>query len=614
MHNRLKKWFSGIVFVLLLVGLLPQNLYAATTSYAALMVTGSNSLSMAPGETKSVSFSFQNIGSETWKNDGTGYISLYTYDPKYRKSDFDPGTWLSGSQVKRISEVSVKPNGVGTFTFGLHAPSKEGTYKETFALAAEDKAWVTGGTFTITIKVAKASTSAVGGTGGSTGASTTTSVAQTAATSDYSSLYTGQVTAQTADSLKAVAGKNVSFLAVVKNTGVRTWNSLSVTSDGSEGEDFKNSTWQGSTLATLSQTIKPQESGTVQFFFTTPKVNGSHAVSFNLSADGNPVSDAEIDFTLLVTGGVDGVIASPVSEETSGIQAVNLIDEPVMRVAVLIVDEETDDEVYVTSYESDFDLKDTDGNVLGSYSKGEKVHAAYENGKYYYGPDNAKSALPLRFVPKTPNAVMTITNFDRRLTRGAAKAYNTFRNVLELRYNSSKDRTWVINELPMEYYLRGLAETSNLSNLEFQKALLTAARTYAFYHYTHASKHASEGYHVDAYSDQVYWGYGQEEQTPRITQAVEETRGDIVTYNGDTAITAYFSRSDGRTRDWSEVWGGSVPWSKSVSVPCDVGKTLWGHGVGMSASGALCMANDGKGWEEILKYFYTGIDVTQRWK
>jgi SpoIID/LytB domain protein len=166
----------------------------------------------------------------------------------------------------------------------------------------------------------------------------------------------------------------------------------------------------------------------------------------------------------------------------------------------------------------------------------------------------------------------------------------------------------------MEYYLRGLGETSNDSSLEFQKALLTGARTYAFYHWTHATKHASEFFTVDAYADQVYYGYDQESRTPRITEAVTETRGTIVTYQNAVAITPYFSRSDGHTRNWSDVWGGSVPWCQSVPVPSDVGKTLWGHGVGLSASGALAMAKQGQTWDQILKYFYTGIDLQQWWQ
>ena len=100
----------------------------------------------------------------------------------------------------------------------------------------------------------------------------------------------------------------------------------------------------------------------------------------------------------------------------------------------------------------------------------------------------------------------------------------------------------------------GLAETSNASPLEFQKVLATAARTYALYHYyrgldfglTEAStKHANEHFHVDATYDQVYRGYNSEIRMPRLAQAVQETRGMIVTYNHELAITPYFSRSDG---------------------------------------------------------------------
>ena len=102
--------------------------------------------------------------------------------------------------------------------------------------------------------------------------------------------------------------------------------------------------------------------------------------------------------------------------------------------------------------------------------------------------------------------------------------------------------------------------------------------------------------------------------SPNVVQAVEDTHGVIVTYDDDYAITPYFSRSDGRTRDWSEVWGGEVAWAKSVPVPWDEGYTLWGHGVGMSAVGALAMANEGWLYEEILPYYYTDIELQQWWE
>ena len=35
----------------------------------------------------------------------------------------------------------------------------------------------------------------------------------------------------------------------------------------------------------------------------------------------------------------------------------------------------------------------------------------------------------------------------------------------------------------------------------------------------------------------------------------------------------------------------------------------WGHGVGMSQNGANILAKNGYTYDQILKYYYTGIDV-----
>ena len=81
-------------------------------------------------------------------------------------------------------------------------------------------------------------------------------------------------------------------------------------------------------------------------------------------------------------------------------------------------------------------------------------------------------------------------------------------------------------------------------------------------------------------------------------------------YQGQLAITPYYSQSDGRTRSWEEVWaGGPYAWLKAVADPGCAGLKMLGHGVGMSARGALLMALEGRGFEEILKYYYTGIEL-----
>ncbi|NBS68556.1 hypothetical protein EBT31_06530 [bacterium] len=584
-----------------LTGVLPRPAEAITAAYAALRVTttGGGTVAMAPGERRQVTLTFQNTGASTWKNDGPGYISVYTYEPKYRKSSFDPGNWLSPTQVRRLNEASVAPGGTGTVSFELHAPQTPGTYKETFALAAEDIAWIPGGQFTFNLLVGGAKEAS-----GEAPADTLT--------------YEGSMVTQTANALKVKAGRPISFMVALKNTGTATWNTISLhDASGNQQASFAHSSWNGKTVAALAQqAIAPGQTANVQFFMQTPQVNGVHKLVFSFKANEQEITGAEVNLPIEVTGGTgEWVNPSNESEEEEDVQE-NLLEEPMMRVGVLIVDEETDWEVRIGSHASEVEVRDTAGKHLLTIPKGSDIRAAYSGDTYVYGSGATQktSTLPLRFVPVTANAVLEVTNFDRRVTRGTSYANNTFRNVLELRYNATKDRTWLINELPMEYYLRGLGETSNFSPEEFQKALMTAARTYAYFHYTNPSKHAAEGYHVDAYRDQVYWGYGQEERNPLIAAGVEATRGQIVTYEGQTAITSYFSRSDGRTRNWSEVWGREVPYAKSVAVPCDQGKSLWGHGVGMSASGAICMAKEGKTWEEILKYFYTGVEISRTWK
>lgn len=578
---------------------------ADAAALSALRVTqsGSGVLTMTPDEVKEVTVTFQNTGTSTWKNDGSGYVSVYTYEPKYRTSSFDPGTWLSPSQVKRIREASVAPGQTATVVFQLHAPATEGTYTETFALASEDTAWIDGGKFTFVISVQARE--------------------EAESTDDSGDLVSddglsASLAMQSANKVKTVAGRSVLVTAGFTNTGTKTWTNYglrtpSVAIASTSATTFTHPSWSGQQLAYADGvTVAPGQMAYVTFAMTAPTTNGTYTAKFQFAANDIALDDAFVELPVEVTGGASEAIDD---EEVAAVDG-NLIDEPIIRVGVLIIDEETENQTVITSYESDFALRDINGNLLGELAAGEEVTAYYDGSRYVFDRGNGAeySTYALRWIPKTEHAVMTIANFDRRVTRGSSNADNTFRGILEFRHNDYKDRAWIINELPMEYYLRGLAETSNISHMEFQKALITAARTYAFYHWTRATKHAKEYFHVDAYADQVYKGYGQEERTPRLTEAVESTRGEVVTYDGETAITAYFSRSDGRTRSWSEVWHGEVPWSVSVAVPCDEGKTLWGHGVGMSASGALCMANNGMAYDDILKYFYTDIELDTRWE
>ncbi len=592
---------------------------ASKKGYEALQVsmTSGSVFKMKSRETKQVTIQFQNKGPNTWVNNGEAFVSVYTYGPKYRTSDFENG-WLHSDQPAALKESSVGVGKIGTITFALTAPSKTGVYKETFALAAEDVTWIPGGEFTFTIDVRETVSSS---------APTPTPTSTSPSISTASPLINGlsaTLQTRTPASVKTGPGDVVDYKVKILNSGTKSWTIREIrtldmrvaSSVTLASMETRHGSWMATNRVALNKIdiVDPGESDTFRFKFTTPTKEGAYTVRYRLAADDTILPDFYIDIPVDVTTGSPQAKESEVIVEEE--QIIDEIEEPVMRIGVLIVDDETQQQVII-SCDHLWDLTDGEGKVLEEMGAEKSVTAFYKKGLYTYnaGKGAISSSSYLRFVPKDDEAICTIENFDRRVTRGTAHADNTFRDILELRYNSTKDRTWVINELPIEEYLYGIAETSNDSHTEFQKTLVTIARTYALYHWERGTKHAKEFFHMTAYSgDQVYKGYGYEQRIPRVVEAVKETRGITVTYEGKTAITPYFSRSNGQTYDWSEVWGGNVPWVKGVACPCDKGKTQWGHGVGLSASEALCQAKNGKFWEDILHYFYTGVDLTKRWE
>ena len=274
-----------------------------------------------------------------------------------------------------------------------------------------------------------------------------------------------------------------------------------------------------------------------------------------------------------------------------------------------------------------------------------------------------------------------------------------YRGLLELRRTGS-GRLTVINEVDLEEYLYGVLkmEVDPEWPADALKAQAVAARTLAL---QSMGRFASEGYDVRATTDtQVYGGISAED--PRTTAAVEDTRGEIMTYEGRPIFAAYHSDSGGYTESSELVWGGRYPYLQAVPDPYSTGapnhewivrmdlpafeerlrragrsangitgievvettpsgrvglvritgthgvvtvkgtdlraimgatllrSTLFivritpdeqplveflgrgsGHGVGLSQWGARGMAASGRTYTEILKYYYTGIEISR---
>lgn len=127
----------------------------------------------------------------------------------------------------------------------------------------------------------------------------------------------------------------------------------------------------------------------------------------------------------------------------------------------------------------------------------------------------------------------------------------------------------VVNILPVEEYLYGVLPQEMPSSfpLEALKAQAVVSRTYAL-----CRKGSSLYYDVTAgMRDQVYGGY-EAELVPgaeRIRQAVDETRGLKIYYDGALVEAVFHANAGGYTADSEKVWGGNRPYLKPVPSPYD---------------------------------------------
>ena len=133
-----------------------------------------------------------------------------------------------------------------------------------------------------------------------------------------------------------------------------------------------------------------------------------------------------------------------------------------------------------------------------------------------------------------------------------------------------------VGTMDLEDYVVGvvLAEVPASFNPEALKAQAVASRTFGLKRSLRADKHkvgavclnsgCCQGYSTE----EAYLAKGgTRENLEKIKSAVQKTRGQVITYDGLLADTAYFSCSGGRTEDAVAVWGADVPYLRSVDSP-----------------------------------------------
>ena len=120
----------------------------------------------------------------------------------------------------------------------------------------------------------------------------------------------------------------------------------------------------------------------------------------------------------------------------------------------------------------------------------------------------------------------------------------------------------VINYITLEHYVYGVlnSELGYTNPKEALKAQAVAARSFGE---LNLGKHSADGFDLCTTTHcQVYKGYSGE--YPSIIDATDETKGEMIYYNGKPVTAFYFKNSGGYTQNVEDVWTFSQPYLKSV--------------------------------------------------
>lgn len=122
-----------------------------------------------------------------------------------------------------------------------------------------------------------------------------------------------------------------------------------------------------------------------------------------------------------------------------------------------------------------------------------------------------------------------------------------------------------VNMVNIEDYTKGVLPYEMSANwpLEALKAQAVCARTYAM---SNLNKHSKYGFDVCNTTDcQVYRGTGS--SNSNSDTAVDQTAGQVATYNGAYASTVYYSSNGGATMAAKNVWGYDYPYLQGKLDP-----------------------------------------------
>ncbi len=306
----------------------------------------------------------------------------------------------------------------------------------------------------------------------------------------------------------------------------------------------------------------------------------------------------------------------------------------------------------------------------------------------YKGDKMKKILITIIFIILIPYIIVTFFIKDEEIK---------FKFVSNNFVRVKREKTNEIDNIPFEEYVKGVLAGEMPANfhIEALKAQAVAARSYVL---KKMANNKDKDYDVvDTIENQVYlddetlkknWKNNYEKNMNKLKQAIIETKGEYLTYDGEVINAFFFSTSNGKTENCEEVFVQKLPYLKSVDSSWDInispvynnekkltkeefykklnlkydenlkievlnyttagsiktvkinGKTFKstdirsklslkstsftiknvndeiiittkgnGHGVGMSQYGAYGMAKEGYNYTQILKHYYTGVEI-----
>ncbi len=205
-------------------------------------------------------------------------------------------------------------------------------------------------------------------------------------------------------------------------------------------------------------------------------------------------------------------------------------------------------------------------NPIAELQPRSKLTLTTSNNQVYLSlPENRGIYARSLILDQPEQAELTIEIAEAQTIVSPRRYKGTFKIQID---PSTPSTLQLINEVGLEDYVEGvLASEFNYDELEASKAMAVSIRTMALRSLNF--EHGPEYFIPDNELWQVYKGTGR--ITDTVREAVAQTRGEVLRYNGDLIEAVYFASSGGHTANNEDVWKASQiqPYLRGKDDPYD---------------------------------------------